>query len=159
MSEGFPTPPPVERFPVFPASWYLFERGSAVSEKPLSKRMLGRQLVAFRTRSGKLVVLDARCSHMGADLGCGKVVGESIQCPFHSWKYGVDGVCNHIPDAKEIPRFARQTSYPVVEPHGFIFFFNGPEPLFPLPFFFGADPDDYSAGPLFSYVSDCTWFV
>ncbi len=96
---------------------------------------------------------------MGADLGCGTVIAESIQCPFHNWKYGADGVCNHIPGASTIPGFARQASYPAFERHGHVFFFNGPVPLFPLPFFFDANPDDFSAAKIFSYVSDCTWFV
>jgi nitrite reductase/ring-hydroxylating ferredoxin subunit len=151
-------PPPFNLFPAYPASWYRF-CGSADLATPHSKRILGRQLVAFRTQSGKVAVMAAHCSHMGADLGCGSVIGESIQCPFHNWKYGADGVCNHIPGTKAIPGFARQTSYPAVERHGHVFFFNGPEPLFPLPFFFDANPDEFCAGRIFSYVSDCTWFV
>ena len=152
------TPPPVDCFPAYPASWYLYCRASDLS-KPLSKRILGRQLVAFRTRSGKISVMAAHCSHMGADLGCGNVVGDSIQCPFHNWKYGADGVCNHIPGSNSIPPFAHQTAYPAEERHGYIFFFNGIEPLFPLPFFVDANPDNFSAGKIFSYVSDCNWFM
>jgi nitrite reductase/ring-hydroxylating ferredoxin subunit len=155
---SFATPPPAGSFPVSPASWYLFCHKRELS-KPLSKRILGRQLVAFQTQSGKICVMAAHCSHMGADLGRGNLVGESIQCPFHNWKYGADGVCNHIPGASSIPDFARQTSYPVEERHGYVFFFNGTAALFPLPFFFDADPKDFSAGRIFSYVSDCNWFV
>jgi nitrite reductase/ring-hydroxylating ferredoxin subunit len=153
------TPPPVSAFPEFPASWYLFAPASEVAKKPLSKRMLGRQLVAFRTAGGKYAVMAANCSHMGADLGCGKVTGESLQCPFHNWKYGADGVCNHIPGSAAIPPFARQTTFPTMERHGYVFFFNGSKALFPLPFFFGEDAANFSAGKIFSYVSDCTWFV
>jgi nitrite reductase/ring-hydroxylating ferredoxin subunit len=151
-------PPPIDSFPAYPASWYLFCQADGL-ETPHSKRTLGRQLVAFRTQSGKVAVISAHCSHMGADLGCGTVIGESIQCPFHNWEYSADGVCHHIPGGSVIPRFARQTSYPAAERHGYVFFFSGPKPLFPLPFFFGANPDDFSAGRIFSYVSDCAWFV
>ena len=101
----------------------------------------------------------ANCSHMGADLGCGTVVGESIQCPFHNWKYSADGVCNHIPGANSIPAFARQANYPVVERHGCVFFFNGPEALFPLPFFEGENPSDFAAGKVFSYSAQAEWFM
>jgi phenylpropionate dioxygenase-like ring-hydroxylating dioxygenase large terminal subunit len=152
------TAPPVHAFPAYPASWYLFCPVDQLS-KPLSKRVLGRQLVAFKTRSGKICVMAANCSHMGADLGCGTVIGESIQCPFHNWKYGADGICQHIPGTNSIPSFARQANYPVEVRHGYVFFFNGTEPLFPLPFFLGANPEDFSAGKLFSYVSDCNWFT
>jgi nitrite reductase/ring-hydroxylating ferredoxin subunit len=152
------SPPPVEAFATFPASWYLFGHAREL-DRPRSKRMLGRQLVAFRTASGRVSVIAANCSHMGADLGCGRVVGESIQCPFHNWKYGTDGVCNHIPGTSTIPGFARQACYPTEVRHGYVFFFNGPIALFPLPFFAGANPDAFVAGKLFSYTSDCTWFV
>ena len=121
--------------------------------------MLGRRLVAFRGASGKVSVLDGHCAHLGADLGEGCIVGEALRCPFHSWEYGADGRCTHIPGLADIPAFARQTAYPVQERHGYVFFFFGREPLFPLPFFFGAEPDAFSAGRLFSYVADCEWFM
>ena len=152
------SPPPVEAFATFPASWYLFGHEREL-DQPRSKRMLGRQLMAFRTASGRVSVIAANCSHMGADLGCGRVIGESIQCPFHNWKYGADGVCNHIPGTTTIPAFARQACYPTEVRHGYVFFFNGPVALFPLPFFAGANPDAFVAGKIFSYTSDCTWFV
>jgi 3-ketosteroid 9alpha-monooxygenase subunit A len=36
--------------------------------------------------------MDARCAHMGADLGCGRIAGDEIVCPYHNWRYGPDGV-------------------------------------------------------------------
>ena len=152
-------PPAADAFPAYPASWYLFCESSQLKHKPLSQRMLGRQLVAYRTANGQVTVMDARCAHLGADLGCGTVVGETLQCPFHNWRYGADGVCTSIPHAAEIPSFARLRTYPVAERHGFVFFFNGPEALFPLPFFFGANPEDFVAGKAFRYLADCTWYM
>jgi nitrite reductase/ring-hydroxylating ferredoxin subunit len=151
--------PSADQFPDYPACWYLFGAARDVQKSPVSKKILGRQLVAFRTASGTLSVMDANCAHMGADLGCGKVVGETIQCPFHNWLYGADGVCKHIPGASKIPALARLRAYPVAERHGYLFFFNGWEPLFPLPFFFGEDPQDYAAGGYFRYIADCNWYM
>ncbi len=151
--------PSIDLFPQWPESWYLFGSISELARGPVSKLMLGRQLVAFRGESGALAVLDARCSHMGADLGCGRVDGDAIVCPYHNWRYGADGVCTHAPGVTHPPRFARQRTFPAVERHGHIFFFNGPEPLFPLPFFLGENAADYVAGRVFRYVADCSWFV
>jgi len=137
--------PSVDRFPAVPASWYLFGPSADVVERPVSKRLIGRQLVAFRTAAGEIAVMDANCAHLGADLGHGSVVGETIQCPFHNWRYGVDGMCKRIPGMSGIPPFARVTAYPVTERHGSIFFFSEPRPLFPLPFFFGQEPADFVA--------------
>jgi nitrite reductase/ring-hydroxylating ferredoxin subunit len=150
--------PPAEAFPQYPPSWYLLCESRAL-DKPLTKRVLGRDLVAFRTASGTLALLDAHCSHLGADLGRGRVIGESIQCPFHNWRYAVDGRCVEIPCTTQIPHFARQRSFPVVERHGYVFFFNGRQPLFPLPFFFGCSPGEFVAGRLFRYRADCTWYM
>src|SRR5262249_43456408 len=131
------TAPAANRFPAYPASWYLFCAGRELGDRPISKRILGKQLVAFRASNGKVAVLDAHCAHLHADLGCGRVIGDTIQCPFHHWRYGRDGACVNIPGARDIPAFARLRSYPVEERHGLVFFFNGQEPLFSLPFVLG----------------------
>jgi nitrite reductase/ring-hydroxylating ferredoxin subunit len=153
------TAPHADRFPDYPASWYLFGLCKEVRGRPFSKDLLGRRLVAFRTDSGRLAILDARCSHLGADLGAGRVIGATIQCPFHNWRYGVDGLCMHIPAAPGIPAFARQRIYPVVERHGYIFFFNGDQALFPLPFFPGVNPDDFIGSAPFAEELHCPWWM
>ncbi len=154
--------PPISAFPAWPASWYLFGESRELDRGPVSRRLLGRQLVAFRTASGRVSVMDAHCSHLGADLGLGDVVGETIRCPFHHWRYGCDGICESVPGQDRVPAFARQQTYPVEERHGYLFFFNGRSdrpPLFPLPFLLGEDPAGFAAAPVFSYVADCTWFM
>ena len=154
-----PKAPPISSFPANPASWYLMCHKRELRKGPVAKRMLNRDLVAFQTESGKIAVVDARCSHLGANLGCGEVVGETIQCPFHNWRFGTDGRCKKIPGSTEIPAFARQQSYPVAELQGYIFFFNGVEPLFPLPFFDGEIPGDFRAAKVISYEADASWFM
>jgi aminopyrrolnitrin oxygenase len=151
--------PPADRFVDYPASWYLFCESGELGSEPLTKRVLGRDLAAFRTPAGQIAVMEAHCSHLGADLGRGRIVGDSIQCPFHNWRYGVDGRCVEIPGTSPIPSFARQTCYPAHERHGYVFFFNGRQPLFPLPFFFDCEPDDFVAGRPFRYLADCTWYM
>jgi phenylpropionate dioxygenase-like ring-hydroxylating dioxygenase large terminal subunit len=125
----------------------------------MSREMLGRRIAAFRTAAGRAVVIDARCYHLGADLGRGQVVGDAIQCPFHQWEYGSDGRCTRIPVTDRIPPAARQTVYPVVERHGYIFFFNSPQALFPIPFFAGVDPNSLIAARPFQTVLDCPWYM
>jgi aminopyrrolnitrin oxygenase len=152
-------PPAADAFPDYPASWYLFCDSKQLRDKPFSQRLLGRQLVAYRKANGQVAIMDAHCAHLGADLGCGAIVGETIQCPFHHWRYGADGVCTAIPHLRQIPPFARLRTYPVEERHGQVFVFNGNQLLFPLPFFFGADPSDFLAGKVFRYRADCAWYM
>jgi hypothetical protein len=70
--------PPAASFPEYPASWYLFCRSHELRGRPMSREMLGRRIAAFRTADGRAVVIDARCYHLGADLGRGQVVGDAI---------------------------------------------------------------------------------
>jgi nitrite reductase/ring-hydroxylating ferredoxin subunit len=151
--------PPAECFPAYPASWYLFGQAHELGHRPISREILGRRLVAFRTTSAGVTVMDGRCAHLGTDLGAGRVVDEALECPFHNWRYGSDGRCVHIPASGTIPDFARQRTYPVVERHGFIFFFNGARPLFPLPFFPGEEPNDFLASKPFSAILQCPWWM
>src|SRR5439155_11480747 len=126
---GSVTPPPANRFPAYPASWYLFGPAGELRRGPVAKTMLGRSIVGFRTASGRLAVMDGRCAHLGADLGGGTVVGECIRCPFHNWEYDTEGRCIRIPGLDgAVPRFAQQTIYPAQEWCGYVFFFNGREP-------------------------------
>jgi phenylpropionate dioxygenase-like ring-hydroxylating dioxygenase large terminal subunit len=151
--------PAVNDFPLYPVSWYLFGPSRAVGGKPVTREILGRRLVAYRTSTGAVVLMHGRCSHLGADLGQGSVVDDNLQCPFHHWQYAADGRCVHIPSQAHIPGHARQECYPVQERHGFIFFFNGPEPLFPLPFFEGCQPDAFTPARPFEAVLDCAWYL
>lgn len=153
------SPPSAAAFPAHPAAWYYFCQEKELDHGPVGLRHWTRDLVAFRTESGAVAVLDARCSHLGANLSCGKVKGEAIQCPFHHWSFGVDGVCRGIPVTGEIPRFARQISYPVRVRHGSVFFFNGPQATFPLPFFENEAPEDFVAAEAFSYHADSSWLM
>ena len=114
--------PAADRFPAYPVGWYLFGNSGELARGPVTKPFLGRRLVAYRAASGGVVVMDARCSHLGSDLGLGRVVGDSIECPFHAWVYGPDGRCRHIPAVADgvgaeagIPAFACQTVYPAQE--------------------------------------------
>ncbi len=153
------TAPSADRFPDCPASWYLFCRTRDLRQGPFSREILGRRLVAFLTAGGQVVVLDARCAHFGADLGGGCVVGDLLQCPFHNWRYNKEGRCVRIPDTTDVPEFARVRSYPAVERHGFVFFFNSNAALFPLPFFPGVDPSDFRPAEPFDAVLECPWWM
>jgi phenylpropionate dioxygenase-like ring-hydroxylating dioxygenase large terminal subunit len=151
--------PAADCFPAHPVSWYYFCRSRELGRKPLARDLLGRRLVAYRATDREIVLLDARCSHLGADLGQGCVIGDRLQCPFHHWEYGPDGRCARIPAQDQIPGTARQTSYPVVERHGFVFFFSAAEPLFPLPFFEDHAADEFVPARPFATYLECPWYM
>lgn len=120
----------------FPRGWLMVARSSDVAGAPHAIHMLGRELVAYRGESGHVFVLDAYCPHMGAHLAADqtsgsaahRVEGDSIRCPYHSWRFGPDGKCDHIPYFDgAIPAAAKIRTYPVEERFGCVFAWHDPE--------------------------------
>lgn len=108
-------------------------------------RLLGRDLVLFRGEDGAVRALDAFCPHMGADLSNGKVVGDTIQCPMHGWKYDQTGSCVETSCDSAPPRAARLASYPVHEAFGTLWVLSGPVATHPFPTCPGLEGQDVAA--------------
>ena len=120
---------PASRFPPIPNGWFAvafsdeLRRGDV---RPL--RAFGRDLVLFRTASGQPAVLDAYCAHLGAHLAKGgRVVNESIECPFHRWRYDAGGQCREIPYARRIPPRACVRGWSCAEANGFVLVYHHAE--------------------------------
>lgn len=127
---------------VITQSWYVVGRSSALKPgQVVSANLLRRRIAVYRGKSGRVFALDGRCAHLGAHLGDGAVVDDSLACPFHGWTYSGDGKCVHIPYRDSIPSTARTFSYPTEERYGAVWVFNGPKPTFPIPDF--ADEDGW----------------
>lgn len=112
--------------------WHVIGKPEDFDNKPQMLEYFGTRLAAYRGEDGKVVVLDAYCPHMGADLSKGEVKGNSLVCPFHHWSWGNDGACDHIPYAKNIPKKAVIGSWPTLEKNGLVLVWNdheGNEPI------------------------------
>ena len=108
----------------YPNGWFAvaFSRDLIPGEVK-SVHYFGEDLVVFRNRSGEPRVVDAYCPHLGAHLGeGGRVIGDSIRCPFHGWQYdGSTGECVRIPYCERIPSAAKVKAWEVQEKNGMIF--------------------------------------
>lgn len=103
------------------------------ARKPVSFPWLRRRVVVWRDATGAPRVADARCPHLGADLGHGRVVEGHLQCAVHGWRFQTSGACVHAPGQEgHVPTRALRT-FAAVERWGLVWAFHGPEPLFPLP--------------------------
>ncbi len=107
--------------------WHCLGLASEYTEKPVKLNYFGTRLVAYRGEDGEVHILDGYCPHMGADLSEGCVEGNSIRCPFHSWRWGADGVCDDIPYAQRIPPKAVIGSYPTLVQNHLLFVWYDPE--------------------------------
>jgi nitrite reductase/ring-hydroxylating ferredoxin subunit len=127
----------------FDECWYPLAMSDELEEgQSVTLEFLGDRVSVFRTESGVAQAMSPYCAHMGADLGLGEVVGETLQCPFHHWCYGTDGACVHIPAAPKepIPSGAQVFTYPTVEQYGIIWIYNGTTPAYDVPTPPGVDP-------------------
>lgn len=130
-------------FDVVVQSWYVAARAKKVADKRArTVDLLGHRIVLWRDANGRAHAMDARCPHLGADLGQGKVIGECLRCPFHHWTYDPEGKCIAAPGHDMPPNRSTRT-YPVVERYGLIWIYNGRSSHFDLP----ALPDDDSPEP------------
>jgi phenylpropionate dioxygenase-like ring-hydroxylating dioxygenase large terminal subunit len=149
----------VARFPSTPIGWSLLCAERDLRKGPAVCQVLGERLVAFRTAMGRIGVLDSRCGHFGADLAKGRVVGEALECPYHSWSYHPDGSCARLPAQPEAACDVRQLSYPAEVRQGLVYVFHGPRALYPLPFFDGEDPDKFVSSKPLDFVLECPWYM
>lgn len=99
-------------------------------------RLLGEDLLVFKDGQGRYGLLAEECSHRGASLCYGKVEQDGIRCPYHGWKYDVNGNCVEQP--AETPETTsknaiRHRAYPVQELAGLLFGYLGPSPAPLLP--------------------------
>jgi len=119
--------------------WYIACRSKELRKKPLSRQLFGLHLVFFRDDSGHVKALEDRCRHRNAPLSKGKVCENTIQCPYHGWRYHADGRIAEIPTMPGSER----NSYPdgiqdyhCYEQQGYIWVCLAEEPVEarPLPF-------------------------
>ena len=112
-----------------PNGWFAVEWSRDLIAGEVKRiRYFDRELVLFRTRSGVPRVLDAYCPHLGAHIGeGGRVIGETVRCPFHGWRFDGDGSCVEIPYCKRIPTSARLQAWNVAERNRMIFVWHHAE--------------------------------
>ena len=108
--------------------WYVAEWSDNLVDKPLRVKMLGQQFVLYRDKQKRAHCLADTCLHRGGSLSQGRIIGNDIACPYHGWRYGIDGQCTFIPSEGchyRVPSKARVDSYPVEEHYGMIWVFLG----------------------------------
>lgn len=127
----------------YPRGWFMVADAEELSDKPLAVRFFGQDQVIYRGKSGRVIMMEAYCAHMGAHLAKNStsyvvrdgswLQGDSIRCPYHAWRFGPDGKCDDIPySTGAIPKAACLQTWNVQERMGVVFAWNDPE---------GGEPD------------------
>ncbi|MET8540436.1 Rieske 2Fe-2S domain-containing protein [Kitasatospora sp. NPDC004799] len=84
----------------YPGGWFCVGR---VRDLPPGRlrtvRLMGEDVVLYRTGRGAVRAVGPHCPHLGAHFGAGGTVrGEDLVCPFHGFAFGPDGSCTGSPD-------------------------------------------------------------
>ena len=122
-------------------------------------RLMGEDLVAYRSSSGAPCLIGRHCPHRGADLCFGRLENGGLRCPFHGWLFDGSGACLEMPaEPADSPMRANiaHTAYPCVEKNGIIFAWMGPGEAPALDGFdcFSA-PDAHTFA--FKGLMECNW--
>jgi len=140
------TPPP------FPSGWYCLGLSRELGPGQIAnRRFMGEDIVVFRTKSGVPAVMEAYCPHLGAHLGKGGTIcDEAIRCPFHHFKFDVNGACVATGYGTRPPAKATAKTWPVQDRNGLLLAYHsqiGEAPTWDVP---ELDWDGWS--PLLSRV-------
>ena len=118
--------------------WHPIAASVELSEDNPTKevRLLGEDLVLFRSAAGEIGLIEPSCAHRKANLSYGIPEPEGIRCAYHGWLYDIHGQCVDQPSEPEGSRFKEKVklkAYRAQELGGLIFAYMGPEPAPLLP--------------------------
>lgn len=141
--------------------------GELTEEKPIKRvTLLGEKLVVFRLKLAegetqpRYGLVAEQCRHRLASLAYGRVDHEGIRCPYHGWKYSLEGRCLETPPEpsdSEYYREIRQPAYPVQKLAGLLFAYLGPLPAPLLPRWDALAREDGKRWVTVESVIDCNW--
>ena len=117
--------------------WHPVGCSEEVTNKPRRTKVLGEELLLYRTESGEAVLMQLRCAHRSLALDYGRIEGDGIRCPYHGWLYDKSGQCLEQPaepDGSSFHAKIKLKTYRTQEVSGLVFGYMGPgpAPLLPL---------------------------
>ncbi len=127
---------------------------------PVRVKILSERLVAFRDTLGRYGLIDEFCAHRGPSLWFGRNEDCGLRCPYHGWKFDVNGQCVDVPSEPAESGYAKKIklkSYPVIERGGILWTYMGPPERQPdLPEFeFAVVPRAQSF--ISKRLQECNW--
>ncbi|MEE9380085.1 MAG: aromatic ring-hydroxylating dioxygenase subunit alpha [Hyphomonadaceae bacterium] len=141
-------------------SWYLAAPSRELKPGTQERRIiLGQPIMIGRTEAGEPFALRDICPHRLVPLSSGKQIdtdGEAtIQCPYHGWRFGTDGVCRHMPSLTPDSPYdlakVKVRRYPVHEANGAVYLYVSDDPRF--------DGEPIVPPPDFGELSDKPKFI
>src|SRR5688572_3818723 len=129
---------------------------------PIRLRLLGENLIAFRTTSGKAGIVVEACPHRGASMFFGRNEESGLRCVYHGWKFDVTGACVDMPSEPPESNFKSKVkirAYPCNDVNHMVWVHMGPRevpPPFPA-FEVNTVPKENCAPPSIM-MEESNWF-
>jgi phthalate 4,5-dioxygenase len=92
-------------------------------------RILGEDLVAFRSPGGRAGLLAEFCAHRRASLYFARNEEQGLRCVYHGWQYEPGGRCIDMPNERPESNFQDKVTlpaYPCAERGGVVWTYMGP---------------------------------
>lgn len=100
--------------------WHPIGRSESFGADPVRVELVGEAYVVARL-GGEIRVFRDVCPHRFARLSDGRVIDDTIQCPYHGWQFSAEGRCVHVPAMGDsTPPSARLTAPHVMERYGMV---------------------------------------
>lgn len=119
--------------------WYPIAASADLEKSSvIPVRILGENLVLYKSTKGELGLIQERCPHRSASLVYGIPDEDGLRCAYHGWCFDPSGACVSVPyndltGATHFKDTVRVVSYPVEELGGLVFTYMGPQPAPLLP--------------------------
>lgn len=105
-------------------AWHpVAESADVDADRPHPVRLLGEQLVVWRSPGGELQAAPDRCPHREAPLSLGWVDEGVLTCAYHGWGFGDGGRCVGIPssgDGATVPPTAHLPNIHLSDRYGLV---------------------------------------
>lgn len=85
-----------------------------VSIIPDALKILQKDVVIWKNIK-RVIVQQDRCPHRGAKMSKGHVIDNTIECPYHGWRFNTQGTCTFIPQKKKDSKIPKACSIPTYD--------------------------------------------
>ncbi|MDX6740169.1 aromatic ring-hydroxylating dioxygenase subunit alpha [Actinocorallia sp. A-T 12471] len=90
----------LEKEKLWPHVWQMAAREEEIPNPGdfVEYEIVGQSLLIVRQHDGSVKALHNACRHRATELGsgCGRFPGGQIVCPFHGWRWKIDGSISHV---------------------------------------------------------------
>ncbi|WP_321821579.1 MULTISPECIES: aromatic ring-hydroxylating dioxygenase subunit alpha [unclassified Burkholderia] len=107
-------------------AWYAAAWSEEIGRELFQRKMLNEPVLLYRTEDGCAIAMSDYCPHRFAPLHLGKLVGDTVECPYHGLQFDCTGKCVDNPHGDgAIPKAAHVRTYLVEERYGLVWVWMG----------------------------------